>query len=89
MLSARQLKSLRLEPGSPNRVKAAMRLAGVTQSAVADGTGLHQSQVSRIASNAGDGVTLATASRLASYFGCGVADLFPRETASQLVQGAA
>lgn len=84
MLNARQLKELRADPGVPNRVKAAMRIAKATQVAVATGTGIQQTQISRIASNMGNGVTLATATRLANFFGCTVDDLFPRETATQV-----
>lgn len=80
MLTPRQLSRLRVTPAHPNRVKAAMQIAGVTQLDVAAGTGITQSQISKIASRTGR-VTLATALRLAAYFGCQASDLFPREAA--------
>ena len=84
MLNAKQLARLRREPTAPNRVKAAMRLAGATQLDVAAGTGITQSQISKIAARPGR-VSLSTALRLSGYFGCDAADLFPNDA----VQGAA
>lgn len=86
MLNARQITRLRREPSVPNRLRAAMLIAGVTQLQVEAGTGITQSQISKIAAKPGR-VSLATASRLAAYFGCDASDLFPRETAA--LQGAA
>jgi transcriptional regulator with XRE-family HTH domain len=80
MLTARQLVQLRNEPGAPNRLKAAMRIANTTQAAVSAATGIDQSSVSRIANSNGPGVTVQTASKLAAFFGCQISDLFPRET---------
>lgn len=92
MLTPRQLARLRKAPPEPNRLKAAMTIAGVTQIHVAAGTGITQSHISKVATKA-HRVSLTTASRLAGYFGCHVSDLFPRETshpaASSFVAGAA
>lgn len=79
MLNARQLQQLRQEPGNPNRVKAAMRLARATQLMVSAGTGLAQSHISKVA-NDGPSVTVETASKLARFFGCRIEDLFPRQS---------
>jgi transcriptional regulator with XRE-family HTH domain len=83
MLTARQLQELRREPPEPNRLKAAMRIAKARQVDVSAATGLDQSHISRIA-NSGPSVTVETAAKLANYFGCGIGDLFPRQS-----QGAA
>lgn len=80
MMTARQLQELRREPAKPNRLKAAMKIAGARQVDVSAGTGLDQSHVSRIA-NSGPAVALETAAKLAAFFGCEISDLFPRETA--------
>lgn len=83
MLTPRQLQLLRREPEAPNRLKAAMRLAGKTQIEVGAGTGFTQGMVSRIA-NTSNGVTVATAARFATYFGCRIEDLFPLQVSVEV-----
>jgi len=83
MLSPRQLTQLRQEPGEPNRLKAAMRIAGATQIDVAYGTGITQAHVSKIAKR-GKRVSLETSAKLAAFFRCQIADLFPRETSVEV-----
>ena len=88
MLTPRQLEQLRREPAEPNRVKAAIRIAGKTQTEVGAAIGVAQGVVSRVANTSGRGLTVATATRFAAYFGCEIADLFPCESHVQQ-QGAA
>ena len=57
-----------------------MRIAGVTQTQVAEGTGMRQASISRTANNTGPGITVQTASKLAHFFGCEIADLFPAQS---------
>lgn len=85
MLNARQLAQLRQEPAEPNRVKAAIRIAGVTQEVVSGATRIPQSNLSRIANSASGQITVQTAARLARYFGCQIPDLFPREASAEAV----
>ncbi len=79
MLTRTQCRRLRETPlnGAPNRIEAAIKLAGTTQEAVEPATGIAQSTISKLASGSSMNPTLATVHRLTAFFGCTVEDLFP------------
>lgn len=83
MLTRSQLRALRKTPpaGAPNRLKAAMSLAGVTQIQVSDGVGIAQSQVSEDAAGKYSELSLDKARAYADFFGCAIEDLFPAREA--------
>lgn len=80
MMTAKQRTRLRSHEPEPNRIKAAMKLLGVTQVQVAAGVGVTQSHVSEIANGNYSSLPLDTAQKLAEYFGCSTDDLFPSRT---------
>jgi transcriptional regulator with XRE-family HTH domain len=84
MLTRKQLTDLRRAPlDTPNnRIKQAMKLAGLTQVQVAQAIGIAQSQVSEDAAGKFSELSLAKARAYAALFGCDVDDLFPREAIS-------
>jgi transcriptional regulator with XRE-family HTH domain len=78
MFDQRQLDKLRAEDPTPNRVAAAVRLAGFTQRKVAKELGMTEPHLSEICRGRYQAVRLETAHCLAAYFGCAIEDLFPR-----------
>lgn len=81
MLTPKQIEVLRESPLAPNRVKVAMRLAGLTQVEVAAKLGITQSHVSEIANGNYSSLPLDTARKFATFFGCLIEDLFPSREA--------
>jgi transcriptional regulator with XRE-family HTH domain len=77
MLTSEQISDLRAIEASPNRVKRAMALAGVTQEQVASAIGTSQSHVAEICNGNYSRLPLETARRFAQHFGCLIEDLFP------------
>lgn len=78
MLSARQLTQLRREAAeSGNRIKAARRLAGLTQTKLADQIAIPQSQISDDETGKSPALSLQKARTYADFFGCAIEDLFP------------
>lgn len=78
MLSAKKVKALRVEPlTGGTRLKAAMRLAGVTQVQLSEAIGIAQSQVSEDATGKFSEMSLDKARAYAEFFGCAIEDLFP------------
>lgn len=56
-------------------------MSGLTQSQVADATGINESNLSQIVNGRYSNVKVETARRLADYFGCHIEDLFPAREA--------
>jgi transcriptional regulator with XRE-family HTH domain len=83
MLTRKQLTQLRRSPlnATNNRIKTAMKLAGLTQIQVAAAVGVAQSQVSEDAAGKFSDVSLTKARAYADLFGCDVDDIFPKEQA--------
>lgn len=80
MLSRKKLSELRrTSTGEPNKLKLAMKLAGVTQGVVSERIGISQSQVSEDATGLYSEMSLDKARKYADLFGCAVDDLFPRQ----------
>ncbi len=77
MLTPEQIDALRQAPDSPNRLKAARKLAGITQVQLASVLRLSQNVIST--DEAGDyiNIDLAKSRAYARIFGCTVDDLFP------------
>lgn len=80
MLTRKQLAELRRRKDGPNRVGAAMEMAGLTQVQVAQKIGCTQPNVSRIVTGQYTGA-LDTTRALAELFGCHIEDLFPSREA--------
>lgn len=81
MLTPEQITALLLLSPSPNRVKAAMAIAGVTQVQVAQALGITQPAVSDVAIGNYSRLALDTARSFANYFGCSIDVLFPAKEA--------
>lgn len=81
MLTRSKLRTLRKSPTSTNRLRAAMSLAQVTQTQVAEAIGIAQSQVSEDAAGKFSEISLDKARAYAGYFGCAIEDLFPAREA--------
>lgn len=81
MLTEHQLAQLRRSPSTPNRVKRAMQLLGLTQVQVATAIGITQSHISEISNGNYSSLPLDTAQRLADHFGCPTDVLFPSRAA--------
>lgn len=81
MFTDEQRAVIRGLPSEPNRVKAAMQMAGITQVQLAAGVGLTQPQISEIANGNYTKLPLETAQRVAAFFGCSTDDLFPAREA--------
>jgi plasmid maintenance system antidote protein VapI len=84
MLESKQRRALVAESVTddiPNRVAAAIRLVGRTQTAVAVEIGMTEPHLSDICRGAQKSVALETAHKLAEYFGCAIEDLFPSRAA--------
>lgn len=71
----RALRAAPLEGGS--RLKAAIKLAGITQTQLAEAIGVAQSQVSEDATGKFSEMSLGKARAYAEYFGVSIDDLFP------------
>ena len=76
-LTAEQLQRLRAEPATGNRVGAAVRLAGITQTQLAEALDEANSYVSDLARGRYNSTTVAKAHKFAEFFGCSIEDLFP------------
>lgn len=78
-LTPKQVKELRALPVGPegNRVKAAIRLSGESQAAVARALEWVQPYLSNVARGKFDDITVDNARALAEHFGCAIEDLFP------------
>ena len=70
-------KRLRRYPPSPNRLKMAIVLAGVTNTELAREAGLSQTQLCDIAAGRWQDVSLRTARRLSKPLGVHIEELFP------------
>lgn len=70
---------------SGNRIAQAMELLEVTQSAVADATGLNQQYVSDVYRGANGTIGVDNAHKFAQYFGCTIEILFPAKPAPKRV----
>lgn len=81
MLTRKQLVALRHEKPAPNRVASARKLAGLTQTELAERLGCAQPNVSRIERGLCPEITLDTTMALADVFGCQIYDLFPSREA--------
>lgn len=80
-LTAAQLKFLRgTEAIGGTKLKAARRLAGLTQVQMAESLGVHQSALSEWERGRFE-PTLGTARKFAEFFGCAIEDLFPSASA--------
>lgn len=80
MLSREQkrlLEKTRVTRREPNRLKLAMKLAGVTQEQLEAATGIPQPNISNIANGKSPKLTVERARTLASFFGCAIEDIFP------------
>lgn len=64
-----------------NRVAAAMALLDVTQTAVAEATGLSQGYISDVCNGRQNTVTVESAHKFATFFECSIEDLFPSREA--------
>jgi transcriptional regulator with XRE-family HTH domain len=82
-LTTAQLKQLTEESAEPNRLRLAMKLAGVTQVELAEAVGFTQSHISEIVNGNYSSLPLETAQKLADYFGpgCSTDLLFPLRAA--------
>lgn len=79
-LSGEELKALRAAPvtaTSPNRLRVAMALLGLSQAEVAAGAQLTRPTISDIYNFKVLDVKLGTLRALADFFGCSIDDLFP------------
>lgn len=83
MLTRAQAKQLRDAPilDTPNKIALAMKLTGVTQVQIAEGTGFPQSYISRLRNGRYSRLPGETMRRLAQYFGVHIEDLFPSREA--------
>lgn len=78
MLTPEQIEQLRRSaPTGKNRLDEAMRMAGLTQEALADVLGITQPYVSRLERGAYQDIPLEMCRRIADVFGCAIEDLFP------------
>jgi transcriptional regulator with XRE-family HTH domain len=80
LLSPDQLVALRSVPcddNMPNRVRVAAAMAGVTQAAIVESTGLVQAYVSDVMRGRYQTITTDNAHKFAEFFGCAIEDLFP------------
>lgn len=78
MLSPSKLRTLRTtRTDSPNKLRLAIKLDGVTQVQVAGAVGVSQSQVSEDVAGKFSEISLEKARAYAGFFGCAVEDLFP------------
>lgn len=79
-LTSEQLEQLRKEPAaSGNRLASALRLAGLTQTALADELDESLSYISDLSRGRYNSTTVAKAHKLSEFFGCAIEDLFPRQ----------
>ena len=76
-LTEAQKKRVLKTPPYPNRLREAMKEAGVTQEQVAEWLGVTQVQVSRLVRGEHPRLPLATARRLSRLFQLRIDDLFP------------
>jgi transcriptional regulator with XRE-family HTH domain len=79
-LTDEQLIELRAVPvgnASRNRLRAALRLAGLTQRAFAAGCGLDEPSVSDLVNGKYQDLRFSTVQRIAGFFGVPVDDIFP------------
>lgn len=60
-----------------NRLAAALKMAGVTQTALGDAIGVQQSYVNRLCAGLYKDIPLETTRSIAQFFGCSIEDLFP------------
>ncbi len=81
-LTPRKLSALRHESAGEagNRLAAAMRLAELTQSELADRIGLTQPYISAVATGRHSTITVENAHKFAEFFGCSIEDLFPAKS---------
>lgn len=77
-LNSSEVDFLRSQPakGKPNKLKLALRIAGVTQKAFAQALGIPEAYFSRIIH--GRDLNVSTARTIADAFGVGLDDLFRR-----------
>lgn len=82
MLTRKQLAQLKAAKLSgPNKLKAAILLAGTTQERVAAAVGSSQPHISEIANGNYSRLPVETVRSLADHFGCAIEDLFPAKQA--------
>lgn len=82
MLTRAALATLRKTPTStPNKLKLAMKLAGVTQVQLSQAINLAQSQISEDATGKSTAISVDKAHAYAEFFGCAIDDLFPAREA--------
>lgn len=82
MLSDAQLHRLRTEPiDGPNRLRFAMRLAGITQEQLEAKMGIPQPTISKVVRGSYSRLPIETARKYAAVFGCHIEDLFPAREA--------
>lgn len=86
-LTPEQITVLRTEPfdETGNRLKAAMRLEGITQVELAQAIGFTQPYISGIARGRHETLMVENAHRFANHFGCSISDLFPARQTHQQV----
>lgn len=82
-LTAKQLNELRSSPVTEtgNRLGRAIKISGVSLSAIHDETELSVSYISDTARGRYRTITVDNASKLAGFFGCAIEDLFPSRQA--------
>ncbi|MDP3717139.1 MAG: helix-turn-helix transcriptional regulator [Acidobacteriota bacterium] len=82
VLESDQLEALRSSANDgPNRVAAAIRLAGLTQRSVAVALDITEPHLSNVCRGHVKDVSLPTARKLAEFLGCSIEDLFPSRVA--------
>lgn len=69
------------EPAEPNRLAAAIKLAGKSQREVAEALEINEPHLSNICNGRVENITLPTLRKFADYFGCYIEDLFPERAA--------
>lgn len=74
-----QLKSAPVDPRIGNRVALAIKLAGLTQTKVAESVGMTIPHLSDICRGRYRTVRLDTAQKLAAFLGCSSDDIFPSQ----------